>query len=82
MSRIYVVDANALLDFAEDGPGAERMEQLFQEALKLGAPLLMSVVNWGEVFYHSWQERGEESARSTLADLSRFPLELVPVDLP
>ena len=44
--------------------------------------MLMSVVNWGEVFYHSWQERGEESARRTLADLSRLPVELVAVDLP
>ena len=44
-------------------------------------PLLMSVLNWGEVFYHSWQQRGEESARRTVADLLRFPIQLVPVDL-
>ena len=41
----------------------------------------MSVVNWGEVFYHSWQERGEESAKRTLAGLARLPIELVAVDL-
>ncbi len=32
-------------------------------------PVLVSVMNWGEVFYQSWQQRGEESARRTLADL-------------
>jgi predicted nucleic acid-binding protein len=82
MSKTYVLDANAVLDFVEDGPGAGRVGQLFKDALRQGIPVLMSVVNWGEVFYHSWQQRGEESARRTLAGLSRFPLELLPVDLP
>ncbi len=81
MSRTYVLDANAVLDFVEDGPGAEQIEQLFRDATRGRTPLLMSVLNWGEVFYHSWQQRGEESARRALPDLLRFPIELVPVDL-
>lgn len=80
MSKSYVLDANAMLDFVEDGPGGKRVEQLFKDALRKRSRVLMSVLNWGEVFYHSWQ-LGEESARRLLADLSRLPLELVPVDL-
>lgn len=79
MSKTYVLDANAVLDFVEDGPGAERMERLFKDARR-DIPLLISVVNWGEVFYHSWQERGEEFAKKTIASLSQFPIELIPVD--
>ena len=82
MTKSYVLDANAVLDFVEDGPGAKRVEQLFKDALHERSRVLMSVVNWGEVFYHSWQRDGEESARRLLADLSRLPLELVSVDLP
>jgi predicted nucleic acid-binding protein len=81
MSKSYVLDASAVLDFVEDGPGGKRVEQLFKDALLRRARVLMSVLNWGEVFYHSWQQSGEESARRLLADLSRLPLELVPVDL-
>jgi PIN domain nuclease of toxin-antitoxin system len=81
MTRQYVLDANAVLDFVEDGPGAEQVEQLLLDAHKRGAPLLMSVLNWGEVFYHSWQERGEVSARKILAGLSRLAIELTPLDL-
>jgi predicted nucleic acid-binding protein len=82
MSKIYVLDANAVLDLVEDGGGAERMEQICKEAAHRGTPLLMSVVNWGEVFYYVWQRRGEEKARYTMGNLSRLPLDLVPVDLP
>ena len=81
MSKSYVLDANAVLHFVEDGPGAKRVEQLFKHALRERSRVLMSVVNWGEVFYHSWQRDGEESARRLLVDLSRLPLELIPVDL-
>jgi|ERR1700730_1361691 predicted nucleic acid-binding protein len=81
MSKTYVLDASAVLDFVDDGPGAERIEQLFRDARSSNTPLLMSVLNWGEVLYLSWQRRGEESARRTVADLLRLPIELVPVDL-
>ena len=81
MSRTYVLDASAVLNFVEDRAGAERVEQLLGEARRSSAPLLMSVLNWGEVFYHSWQQRGEESARRAVADLSRLPIELIAVDL-
>lgn len=79
MNKTYVLDANAVLDFIEDGPGATRMEQLFRDARRT-APLLMSVVNWGEVFYHSWQQRGEDFARKTIRGLTQLPIELVAVD--
>jgi uncharacterized protein len=82
VNKSYVLDANAVLDFVEDNVGAERMEQLIEEAAHRGTPLLMSVLNWGEVFYHVWQQRGEEKARQTMGNLSRLPLDLVPVDLP
>ena len=58
------------------------MEKLLADALRLSNPLLVSVVNWGEVFYLSWQRFGEQSAREKIADLSRLPVRVVPVDLP
>jgi predicted nucleic acid-binding protein len=81
VSKTYVLDASAVLDFVEDGPGAERVQQLFEGAARSRAPVLMSAMNWGEVFYQSWQKRGEEPARKILADLERLPIEVIPVDL-
>jgi len=82
MPKSYVLDASAILDFLDDGPGASRMQHLLKEASRSSNPLLASVVNWGEVFYHSWQRHGEQSARETLADLSLLPIRVIPVDLP
>jgi len=82
MTKIYVLDANAVLDFSEAGPGALRVERLLQEALHGQSLLLISVANWGEVFYLLWQRRGEQQALRTIARLSHLPLEIIPVDLP
>lgn len=82
MNKTYVLDANAVLNLLLNEPGASRMEQLVREAHQLKNPLLVSVVNWGEVFYLSWQRHGEQTARETMADLSRLPIRVVPIDVP
>jgi|SRR5579859_3748919 len=81
MTETYVLDASALLDFLGNGPGAARMGRLLKQAHQLNTPLLASVVNWGEVFYLSWQRHGEQSARETMADLSQLPIRVIQVDL-
>lgn len=79
--RRYVLDANALLNFMNDEPGAERVQRFLASALREDNPILMSVVNWGEVLYVSWERRGEEAAKRTMAAVARLPLEVVPADL-
>jgi predicted nucleic acid-binding protein len=80
--KTYVLDASALLALLDNRPSARRIQQMLEEATRMNTTLLASVVNWGEVFYLSWQRHGEQSARETLADLSRLPIRVVPVDLP
>ena len=82
MKKGYVLDANALLDLVDAGPGAPRVREILQETFHERCLAMISVLNWGEIFYHVWQERGEEKARQTMGNLSRLPLDLVPVDLP
>jgi predicted nucleic acid-binding protein len=82
VKKNYVLDANALLDLVDAGPGAQRVKEIIQETFHERCLAIISVLHWGEVFYHVWQARGEEKARETMGNLSRLPLELVPVDLP
>jgi predicted nucleic acid-binding protein len=80
VTRLYVLDANAVLGLIDDANGAERVQQLLTAALRDNKRLLISVINWGEVFYVSWERRGEEAARRTMASFSRLPVEIVPAD--
>jgi predicted nucleic acid-binding protein len=82
MKKNYVLDANAVLDLVDVGPGAPRVKEIIRDTFHERCLTMISVLNWGEVFYHLWQERGEEKARRTMGNLSRLPLDLVPVDLP
>jgi predicted nucleic acid-binding protein len=63
-TRRYVLDTNALIGFFEGRLGISgSVRKLLSEALQQDAPLLMSAVNWGEVFYMEWRYHGESKAR-------------------
>ena len=56
------------MTFFEDRPGADKVEELIQLAIEARRELLLSVVNWGEVYYSVWRARGPGVARKILAD--------------
>ncbi|MFZ3339305.1 MAG: type II toxin-antitoxin system VapC family toxin [Terriglobales bacterium] len=79
--RRYVLDANALSGFFEDREvTARKIERLLAEAVRLDLPLLMSAVNWGEVFYVSWRHHGEATAWQTESRLRELPIVVIPAD--
>jgi predicted nucleic acid-binding protein len=82
MTEGYVLDANALIEFLESGPGVRKVDQLLQAAAVHQTDIFVSVMNLGEVFYWLWMKRSQDLARQTLDGLSRLPIQIVPVDLP
>lgn len=80
-ARRYVLDANALIGLFEDREGvAAKVERLLQEAARQDQPVLMSAVNWGEVFYIVWKRHGEAGAREAEMNLQRMSLVILPAD--
>jgi ribonuclease VapC len=79
--KTYVLDSSALMTFFEDRPGADKVEELLAKAAKAKRPLLMSVVNWGEVYYSVWRARGEKAAAAKLQEIAQLPIEIVGVDM-
>ena len=79
--RRYVLDANAVIGFLEDREGtAAKVEKLLDQALERQTPLLMSAVNWGEVFYIIWRHEGERRALGVEKDVQDLPLTIVAAD--
>ena len=81
-AKTYVLDANAVLDYVQQGPGFRTVERLLREAFRSDATLMISVINVGEVFYLLWKIEGEEKARRIIDDLTLLPIKILPVDLP
>src|SRR5271165_3447567 len=80
-ARRYVLDANALIGFFEARRGVvEKVRHLLGEAARQDLPLLMSAVNWGEVFYMEWRARGEAKAREAETSLIEMPIVIIAVD--
>jgi predicted nucleic acid-binding protein len=75
-----VLDASALISFLEGGSGGARVEELVAESVAANRELLMSLVNWGEVYYSAWRTRGQVAARQTAAEISQLPIQVVDAD--
>ena len=75
-----VLDAHAVMVLFNDEPGAEEVEKILLKAEKGNPRLLMSVVNWGEIYYSIMRGASQEIADSKSHEIAGMPLELVPVD--
>ncbi len=80
MKRI-VLDSSALMTFFENRPGAEKVQDLIRLGVEGKRQLLMSVVNWGEVYYSTWRTKGPGVARKVIEDIAQLPLEIIDANL-
>ena len=80
-AAMKVLDSYSLIAYLEGGPGTDNMIEMFQAARDSGRDLLLSVVNWGEVYYITLREVGRERAEAVAHLISTLPIELVPADL-
>jgi len=78
---VKVLDSFALMAYLEKEPGYEKVKDLFIKASQSGRPLLMSTVNWGEVFYVLIRDHGIEEAERIQKIIETFPIEFLPADL-
>jgi predicted nucleic acid-binding protein len=76
-----VLDTWALMAYFKDEPAGPAVEELIDKARAEKIRLLLSVVNWGEVYYGMWRAGGQTAADDVATDLSQMPIELVDVDL-
>jgi predicted nucleic acid-binding protein len=75
-----VLDSWALVAFFEDEPAAEAVEKILEQAAAERHKLLMSVVNWGEIYYNTLREVSREAAEQKLKEIAAMPIEIVDAD--
>src|SRR5436190_17071769 len=75
-----VFDAHALMVLFNVEPGADEVEKIILKAESGSPTLLMSVVNWGEIYYSILRGASQEMAESKSHEIAGMRIELVPVD--
>ena len=75
-----ILDAHALFVFLEKEPGFEKIESFFARAVEQDNYLLMTTVNFGEVYYIILRECGKNKADEIEKIISTLPIEIVDVN--
>ena len=75
-----VLDASALIAYLEKEQGYEKVKEALSKAAETEKRLLMSMVNWGEVYYILIKHYDLERADEIMRLIETFPVELVPAD--
>jgi ribonuclease VapC len=76
----YVLDSHALIAYLEGEEEGKGMIPVLDNAVEGKAELYMCVVNWGEIYYITLRELGEEKAELYLSSISKYPITIVNVD--
>ena len=80
-AAIRVLDTYSLIAYFEGEAGKDKMIEIFRAARDSGPLLLLSVVNWGEVFYITLREAGRERADHVAHLISTLPIQVISADL-
>jgi predicted nucleic acid-binding protein len=73
----YVLDSSALLAYVDQRESAGKVAHLLKSAIRGEAEILMSAVNYGEVYSVALRERGRDRALATLSMIRPLPIRFV-----
>lgn len=80
-AAVRVLDSYSLIAYLEGEEGADTMIEIFKAARDSGRSLLLSVVNWGEVYYITLREAGRGRPEEVAHLISTLPIQIIPADL-
>lgn len=80
-AAVRVLDSYSLIAYIEGEDAADKMIEIFRVARDSGRALLLSVINWGEVYYITLREAGRERAEEVVHLISTLPIQVIPADV-
>jgi len=80
MSMKKILDSHALMIFLEKEPGFEKIESLFIDATQKDNNLLMTTVNYGEVYYIVLRECGQKKLNEIKRIIDTLPIDIIDAD--
>jgi PIN domain nuclease of toxin-antitoxin system len=74
-----ILDSWALMALFNEEPAADEVEKLLHQATLERHKLLMSVVNWGEIYYSVMRGASPAMAEQKAREIASMPIEIVGV---
>lgn len=78
--RAIVLDSWAVMAYLEDEPAGEKVADIIADAVDENIPLLMTVINLGEVYYIIAREVSEADAERSVGEIRQLGIEIVDAD--
>lgn len=78
--KTIVLDSWAIMSYLQGEPSAEKVADIIADAHEENVPLLMSVVNAGEVWYIIARRTSEADADRSMRQLRQLGIEMVDAD--
>ena len=78
--KAIVLDSWAIMAYLEDEPAAAQVADIIADANDDGIPLLMTVVNLGEIWYIIARQTTSGDADSTVNELRQLGIEFIDAD--
>jgi PIN domain nuclease of toxin-antitoxin system len=79
--RNIVLDSHALLSYLEGELGADFVANALGMADQGTLQCLMTIVNWGEVYYSLLRAKGDRRAQEATFVIDQLPVEIVNMDM-
>ena len=77
MTKVYVLDACALIAFINGEPGAAKVKTILTEALAGNNEVYMNKFNAYEVYYGFYKDEGKQKADEIYGMILRLPISII-----
>ncbi len=76
-----VIDSHPMIVFLNREAKHEKVKAFLKNAVKEKARMIMSAINFGEIYYVVYRAEGKAAADSLLPLISAIPIDIIPPDI-
>lgn len=78
--KAIVLDSWSVMAYLEDEPAGQRISEIIVDAQESETPLMMTVVNIGEIWYLIARKTSEKEADQTVSELKHLGIHFIEAD--
>lgn len=77
MDKVYMLDTSAIFTHIEEEAGYDKVEDILRLGRKGKCQIYLSFVSLAEIYYISWQEKSEDSAKELVVLVKSLPIQII-----